>query len=92
MLDLLSNTTKKNGYEEKSLYPFVTLAPRLGIEPNLLSHRLTVCCHTLRLSRNILVPPERFELPTFGLQNRCTTTVLKGLKNFYKTIYRYTTL
>jgi len=27
-----------------------------------------------------LVPPERFELPTFGLQNRCTTTVLKGLK------------
>ena len=25
-----------------------------------------------------LVPSERFELPTFGLQNRCTTTVLRG--------------
>ena len=23
-----------------------------------------------------VVPDERFELPTFGLQNRCTTTVL----------------
>ena len=23
-----------------------------------------------------MVPEERFELPTFGLQNRCTTTVL----------------
>jgi hypothetical protein len=23
-----------------------------------------------------MVPAERFELPTFGLQNRCTTTVL----------------
>ena len=23
-----------------------------------------------------MVPDERFELPTFGLQNRCTTTVL----------------
>ena len=25
-----------------------------------------------------MVPSERFELPTFGLQNRCTTTVLRG--------------
>ena len=24
----------------------------------------------------LLVPAERFELPTYGLQNRCTTTVL----------------
>ncbi len=24
-----------------------------------------------------MVPAERFELPTFGLQNRCTTTVLR---------------
>jgi len=25
-----------------------------------------------------LVPTERIELPTFGLQNRCTTAVLSG--------------
>ncbi len=25
-----------------------------------------------------MVPPERFELPTYGLQNRCTTVVLQG--------------
>jgi hypothetical protein len=27
-----------------------------------------------------MVPAERIELPTFGLQNRCTTAVLRRLR------------
>ena len=30
-----------------------------------------------------LVPTERIELPTFGLQNRCTTAVLRRPGGFY---------
>jgi hypothetical protein len=29
-----------------------------------------------------MVPAERIELPTFGLQNRCTTAVLRRLIDF----------
>jgi hypothetical protein len=32
----------------------------------------------------LLVPTERFELPTFGLQNRCTTTVLSRQREIAK--------
>ena len=34
---------------------------------------------TLHRSREGMVPVERIELPTFGLQNRCTTAVLHRL-------------
>ena len=43
-------------------------APKAGALPG---------CATLRIKK--LVPAERFELPTFGLQNHCTTAVLSRL-------------
>ena len=33
----------------------------------------------IRVCRPLLVPGEGFEPPTFGLQNRCTATVLTRL-------------
>jgi hypothetical protein len=32
----------------------------------------------LILNNILMVPPERIELPTFGLQNRCSTAELQG--------------
>ncbi len=37
------------------------------------------CRSPADMSRLLMVPAEGFEPPTFGLQNRCTTTVLSRL-------------
>ena len=39
------------------------------------------------LKKKQMVPGEGFEPPTFGLQNRCTTTVLTRLSISYNEIF-----